>query len=208
MKNTSKVGLLIVTLFCFQACATNSESSSQVDRPLVEREYRLKEDREAFDAVRTQEPEEVRSQNDELAFMDKLFENPLKNPNDIRSQFSRALNKKREKFNKDMNKRREVFVKKERKDREQATKDFEKQRQEFKLQKASREQTKEFHDDLDQKRKDFYASQKEKREDFEAQMRDDRKNFEDYTREKQNDFNARLKEFTEKQKQIKSAPAK
>lgn len=206
MQNSTKVGVFFAFFFLITACATENEKPSQVDKPLVESQYRLQEDRKAFEELRSQVPQDVQQENDELAFMEKIFQSPLKNPSDIRSQFSKALTKRRDKFQKDMQKMRETFVKKERKDREQATKNFEKERNEFKTRKSSRDETKEFFDALDQKRKDFYADQKEKRDEFEAQMRDDRKNFEDYVKEKQNEFNARLKEFTDKQKELKKDP--
>lgn len=205
MKNASKVGLLSCCFILVAGCASESERPSQVDKPLVQREYRLQQDRKAFDEIRSQIPEDTQAENDELAFMEKLFENPLKDTSDIRAQFTKAVNKKREKFNDDLHKKREAYVKQERKDREQATKKFEEERSEFKLRKADREKSKEFYDELDQKRKDFYADQREKRDEFESQMRDDRKNFEDYMREKQSEFNARLKEFSDKQKQIKKS---
>ena len=203
MKNTSKVGLIVTFFLLATACANPTEKPSQVDKPLVESQYRLQEDRKAFEELRAQIPKDTQQENDEVAFMDKLFENPLKNPSDIRAQFSKALSKRRERFQKDMQKLRELFVRKERKDREQTTKNFEKERKEFKLRKSDRDQTKDFFAALDQKRKDFYTDQKEKRDEFEAQMRDDRNNFEDYARDKQNEFNAKLKDFTEKQKELK-----
>lgn len=201
--NLAKVGLTMGLLLTTSACASESKSESSVDKPLVETQYRLQEDRSAFDKLREEVPAATRDENDEIAFFDKLFQNPSQNPSEIRAQFNKALSRRRDKFQKDLLKRRESFVRQERKDRETATRQFEKERQEFKSRKADKEQTKEFFNTLDQKRKDFYANQKEKRDEFEAQMRDDRKNFEDYVREKQSEFNAKLKEFSDKQKDLK-----
>ncbi len=203
MQTVSKVGFILSLLMSLAACATNDGATSNADKPLVESEYKLQEDRKAFEELRSEVPQNIQDENDEVAFMEKLFTNPLKKPSDIRAQFSKALNKKREKFRKDMQKKREKFVKEERKARESMTKSFERERNEFNKTKTTREETKEFYASLDQRRKDFYSQQREQRDEFEAQMRDDRRNFEDYAREKQNDFNARLKEFTEKQKEIK-----
>lgn len=206
MRISPKVGsyfvvfVSILNVSC--ASAGGSSSDNKVDRPLVQPEYRLQEDRKAFDEVRSQVPEDKKVENDELAFVEKLFENPLEQPGKIRDRFNKLLTKKREKFSKDMTKQREAFVKKERKDRDQFTKDIEAQRKDFKGKKTTPDERKDFFADIELKRKDFYADQREKRDEFEAQIRDDRKNFEDYARDKSNDFNAKLKEFSEKQRDI------
>lgn len=199
----AKVGFVMGLFLTTSACASGTKEESSVDKPLVETQYRLQEDRSAFDKLREEVPAPTRDENDEVAFFEKLFQNPSKNPSEIRGQFNKALSRRRDRFQKDLLKRREAFVRQERKDREAATKQFEKERQEFKARKADKDQTKEFFNSLDQKRKDFYANQKEKRDEFEAQVRDDRKNFEDYVREKQSEFNAKLKEFSDKQRDLK-----
>lgn len=202
MKNTSKVVMSFIFLAALKVIAAGSENPNTDNAPLVQPEYKLQEDRKAFEEIRSQIPEVVKDENDELAFMEKLFSNPSKKTSEIRDQFSKALRKKRDRFQKDMRKKREVFVKKEREERKQALKGFDEEKARFRKQNVSREESKEFYDNLDRRRKDFYSGQRERREEFEAQFRDDRKNFEDYSREKQNDFNARLKEFTEKQKEL------
>jgi hypothetical protein len=202
MRISPKVELFFIVIFLSifnNSCAT---AEQKVDKPLVQPDYRLQEDRKAFEEVRSQVPEEKRIENDELAYIENLFENPLEKPAKIRDRFYKLLAKKRIKFSKDLTKRREAYVKEERKNREQFTKDIEAQRNEFKRRKTTTDERKEFFSDIELKRKDFYANQKEKRDDFEAQMRDDRKNFEDYAREKTNDFNARHREFSEKQRNI------
>ena len=206
MRISPKVGAFFVLFMSIfnVSCATAGDSSSDKnsDRPLVQPEYRLQEDRKAFDEVRSQVPEDKKIENDELAYIEKLFENPLEQPSKIRDRFSKLLSKKRDKFSKDMTKQRETFVKQERKDRDQFTKDIEAKRNDFKKKKTTADERKDFFADMELKRKDFYADQREKRDEFEAQMRDDRKNFEDYAHDKSNDFNARLKDFSDKQKEI------
>lgn len=194
--------LLLILFGLLSGCALSSKVDSNEDRPLVESSYLLKQDREAFEKLRTEVPAEKKDENDELAFLDQLFADPLKKPADIRDRFNRLLTQKRNLFQKDLKKKREDFVKQERKDRDQFVKELAKEREEFKQKKVDKDKTKDFFNELDLKRKDFFADQKEKRDIFEAQVRDDRKNFADYTKEKQFDFNARLKIFTEQQKAI------
>lgn len=197
------INVLLIFAGLLSGCAMNSSNESTADRPLVESNYRLQQDREAFEKLRSEIPPETRVENDELALMDQMFSNPLKNPSDIRNQFNRALNQKKDQFQKDLKKKREAYVKQEKKDREDFVKQLTQERENFKKQKVSKEKTKEFFDEHDLKRKDFFSSQKEKRELFEAQIRDDRKNFADYTKEKQTDFNSRLKIFMDQQKMLK-----
>lgn len=203
MRISPKVWLLFLPLFHLSCVSAEQKSSDEkINKPLVQPQYKLQEDRKAFDEVRSQIPEDKKAINDELAYMEKLFENPLEQPSKIRDRFQKLLMKKRESFAKDMTKKREAFVKQERKDRDQFTKEAEAKRNEFKKRKTTNDERKEFYADIDQKRKDFYANQREKRDEFEAQIRDDRKNFEDYVKEKSNDFNSRHKEFSAKQRDI------
>ena len=192
--------VIVSLVFCFFQLTNAHDSNS--DRPLVEKDYRLVEDRKAFESLRSEIPVEKQIENDELSYIEGLFSDPLKDPSRIREQFNKLLSKKRTIFSKDMQKLREAFVRQERKDREAFNRDFESQRAAFKKRKATREESREFFDSLDQKRKDFNASQKEKRDTFEEKMRDDRKNFEDYARDKQSDFNSRIREFTQKRTEI------
>ncbi len=204
MRNASKVLSSWLCLFLFSgviSCAS-AQSQSQLDKPLVEPQYRLQEDRKAFDDLRNQEPEAKRVENDELAYMENLFGNPLEKPDRIRDRFYKLISKKRELFSKDMTKRREAYVKEERKKRDEFTKSLERERNEFKNRKSTPDERKEFYADIEQKRKDYRENEREKRDEFEEQVRDDRKNFEDYAREKTNDFNARYREFTAKQRDI------
>jgi hypothetical protein len=176
--------------------------SSPEDRPLVQSNYLLKQDREAFDKLRSEIPTDIKDENDELALLDQMFSNPQRRPTDIRSHFNRLLTQKRNQFQKDLKKKREEFVKIERKDRDVFVKQLAQERESFKQKKANKEKTKQFYDELDLKRKDFFSEQKEKREIFEAQVRDDRKNYADYSKAIQLDFNSRLKVFTDQQKAI------
>lgn len=193
---------LLILAGLLVGCALNSNQDSSDDRPLVESNYLLKQDREAFEKIRSEVPIDKKDENDELALLDQLFSNPLKKPSDIRDQFNRLLTQKRNLFQKDLKKKREEFVKKERKDRDLFVKSLAQERENFKQNKADKEKTKEFYDEIDLKRKDFFSDQKDKRDVFEAQARDDRKNFEDYLKEKQSDFNSRFKAFTDQQKAI------
>ncbi len=200
--------LLLLVSGLLSGCSTSSENGSDADQPLVQSEYKLKQDREAFEELRKEVPPNVKEENDELAFLEQLFLNPLKNPSEIRDQFNKALRKKREALSKDLQRSRETFVKIERKERDSFSRKAKDKREQFKSQKLDREKTKEFYDELDLERKDFNAAQKDKRDLFESQMKDARKNFDDYSKVKQTDFNARLKVFQEKQKEILNSQKK
>lgn len=200
--------LLILISGLMSGCATSPENKDDSDQPLVQSEYKLKQDRDSFEQLRKEVPPNKKEENDELAFLEQLFSNPLKNPSEIREQFNKALRKKREALNQDLLKSRETFVKIERKERDSFSRKAKDKREQFKSQKLDREKTKEFYDELDIERKDFNAAQKDKRDIFESQVKDARKNFEDYSKEKQADFKARFKAFQEKQKEILNSQKK
>jgi hypothetical protein len=187
-------------LLALASCASNPAQAP--DQPLVQSQYRLQEDRQAFEKLRENVPEATKLENDELAFMEKLFLNPLERPQKIRDAFYKALQKKRDRFNKDLLKKREAFVKKERLDREAFSQALAQERADFRRSQVSLEKRKDFFAEIDRKRKDFHANQKEIRDDFEAQVRDDRKNFEDYLREKTADFHTRYREFEQRQRDL------
>jgi hypothetical protein len=193
---------VLVLIIFFAAASFSQGSDSKSEQPLVEKDYRLVEDRKEFEGLRSEIPIEKQIENDELSYLDGLMSDPLKDPNQIREKFNKLLSKKRSNFSKDMQKKRESYVRQERKMRDSFARDLESQRSDFKKRKSSRDESREFFELLDQKRKDFNAEQKEKRDAFEEKMRDDRKNFEDYARDKQSDFNSRIREFSQKRTQI------
>ena len=196
-------GNLLIGCF-FLACMSCQSNSNQspvvmpVDRAVVADQYRLQADREAFDKIRSEVPQETKTKNDELAFTLGLFDKADLPPDRIREKFNFELSKKKEKFNKDIQKKREDFVRQERKSREAFTQDHSKKRQEFSGTKHSSQERHDFYEELEQKRKDFYEGQKESRDAFEADIRDDRKNFEDYSKEKLSDFQFRFKQYEQK----------
>ena len=65
--------LLILLSGLLAGCATSSKNESDTDQPLVQSEYKLKQDREAFEELRKEVPSNVKEENDELAFLEQLF---------------------------------------------------------------------------------------------------------------------------------------
>lgn len=174
-----------------------------IERPIVDDKYRLKEDRQKFDEIRNEIPVDKKNENDELAFVLKLMGEVKLPPGQIREKFNTVVRKKRELFNKDMAKRRETFVKAERKEKESFNKQIETERKELQKKKMASDERREAYQEIDQKRKDFYTALREKRDSFESDIRDDRKNFEDYMREKNQDFTQELRAYTGRYDEMK-----
>lgn len=185
---------LATVLFLF-GCSSSPVEETRVDAPLVEGQYKLAADREAFADLRKQVPEETKIQNDESAFLEQLMADPSRPPARVREMFHAELSKKRSQFNKDLERRRTDFVRQERSDREAFQKQQEGARKDLRDQKMDLEIRRKAFADLEQKRKDFYQSQRERRDGFEADQRDRRKNFEDYHRQISADFNQAFKNF-------------
>lgn len=180
--------LVGVSLFLLPSCQSESKTSS-VDAPIVQDQYRLKEDREAFAEIRKEVPEDKKSQNDQQALILNMMSDLTHTPDEIREKFDSLATKKRDLFQKNMDKHREEYVKKERRDRERFTKKAETDRKKFTEGKRSTEEKLEFFADQDTQRRSFYSDQREKRDEFEANVRDQRKNFDDYIRAKTMEFN-------------------
>lgn len=193
---------LVVLLSAIESRAQNEgpESTS-----LVDENYSLKADREAFEELRKNIPANVKKENDEKAFMDGLVSDLSRSPSEVRNKFSSIVNKKRSLFNKDMTKAREQFNKIQKKERDEFTKDLADKRKDFAKKKSTSDERKEFYDDHESKRKDFYADQKEKRDEFEADMRDKRKNFDDYIRSKTDEFNQLHRDYSKRFEENKKA---
>lgn len=190
------IGFLVLP-WMVSGCASG-KSVEAVNAPLVEDRYRLSADRQAFDQIRAEVPEDQRRENDELAFVLQWMGEVKHRPAEIREKFNSAVAKKRSVFQKDMTNARSEFVKAERRERETFQKESENSRRDFRNRKASADERKAFFDDLDQKRRDFYAGQRERRDAFEAEARDKRKNFDDYIREKTAEFNQEHRAYSKR----------
>ncbi len=180
--------LVGVCFLLLSSCQTGSQKSAG-DAPLVQDQYRLKEDREAFAEIRKDIPDDRKTQNDEQALILNMMSDLKHSPGEIREKFDSMLTRKRSVFQKDLDKKREEYVKKERQDREKFTKTSETDRKKFTDVKHSADEKAEFFADQDTRRRNFYSDQREKRDEFEADVRDQRKNFDDYVRSKTMEFN-------------------
>ena len=194
----SKVISITVFLLFQMSCAnspTNTYRSSDESRPLVDDKYRLTADRQKFDEVRAQVPDNKKTENDEIAFILQLMSDPSKNPSSVREKFDSALSKKREKFSKDIQREREDYTKKERQERELFLKKMEDERKDFLRSKHGKEERDDFFNRQDEKRKDYFETQRERRNDFEADVTERRKDFEDYARGKASEFSQEYRAF-------------
>ena len=181
---------VVLLIFVLGGCGTtgSAPSASAVDEPLVESQYRLKADREAFEELRGQIDPGKKEENDELAFMLQWMAEPRIPPADVRRKFDQAVSRSRNRFQKDERKSREEFVRRERKDREDFNREQDSRRKAFNSGKPDRDKSREFYAELDRQRKEFNSSQREKRDTFEELQRDRRKNFDSYIREKTSEF--------------------
>lgn len=180
-----------------EASSAEKGSSSEVS---------LKADRSELDKLRSEIPDEVKRQNDEIALILSFINRETEEePNKVRDRFSTALRKRREALDKHLRRTRESFSKTEKKEREEFLKRSKEDRAEFLERKRSPDDRKRFFEDQEDKRKGFFADQTEKRKDFESSVQDERKRMEDFIREKQNQFNQEWRDYqiryTERKKQ-------
>ncbi len=202
MKNQLLILFLIGASFAAITSCESSDKKPSDSASLVQEQYRLKEDRESFDEIRKNVPEDKKIENDEMALILELMNDLSRSPSSIREKFDEMVRKKRNKVQKDLENRRAEYVKIEKSQREKFTKTAEKNRKSFASQKHSPEERNEFFGEQDNNRRIFYSEQRDKREEFEADMRDQRKNFDDYIRAKTLEFNQEHKAFIKKKSPI------
>lgn len=197
---------------CKTAPANNRYRDPKASGALVDSQYSLQADRDKLEELRKEIPAEIKTANDEEAFIPQLLGDGTRPPQDIRILFDQSLRKKRELFDRDMTREREAFGKQNKKLRDNFLATQGKERADFSKRKPSRDRSSEFFKDQDLKRQNFFADERERSSDFDAQSRDKRKNFEDYTRAKTNEFNAEMRAYTKRyedaQKAAREAGAK
>lgn len=193
--------LIVSLLLLFTACQSAPERVDEKQtEPLIPNEFSLKEDRSQFDELRKEIPDEIRRENDELAFVRSLMADGDTEPGKIRDRYYKAVRDRREKFNKAQRKLREEFSKRERSARESFLKSLKAEREQFmkrvKARKASHQERKDFFDEIEARRRDFFNDQRDNRNDFEARATEQRRAFDAYINERNQIFNQELREYT------------
>lgn len=156
----------------------------------------LKSDRSELEKLRSEIPDDVKKQNDEIAMvLSYVYRESEEEPSRLRDRFQAALRKRREVMDKHLRSSRDSFSKEERRLRDEFLRTSKDERDDYLSRKRSREDRKKFFDGQEDKRRAFFADQSEKRKDFESQVQDERKKLEDFIREKQNQFNQEWREY-------------
>ncbi len=180
-----------------QSSASTTESdqvppAADIDVP---KNYRLQEDRSAFDEIRQDISTEKKIENDELAVMLNLFSNPYDTPSKIRNKFNALIRKKRKAFDRKLKDERKAFNTEEKATRDEFLKDLKEQIKYFTVRRFSADERKKKLADIEVKRKAFFEDQKIRRGDFEEQKRAERANFEDYVRQKNSEFQQEMRNY-------------
>lgn len=156
----------------------------------------LKADRSELDKLRSEVPEDVKAQNDEIAMvLSYVYRDSEEEPNRLRDRFQAAIRKRRDAMDKHLRRSRDSFSKEERRLREDYLKKSKEEREEFLDRKRTSDERKKFFEEQEDRRRVFFADQAEKRKDFESQVQEERKKMEDFVREKQNQFNQEWREY-------------
>ncbi|MEQ1876590.1 MAG: hypothetical protein ABL958_08085, partial [Bdellovibrionia bacterium] len=101
--------LLIAMLVLGLGCSSSSENSKPASAEELQDEVRLKEDRTRLDELRAEIPDDVKTENDELAFSLNLAGDGTKAPSEVWSKFNDAARKRRESYDKTERKVREDY---------------------------------------------------------------------------------------------------
>lgn len=189
----------------FGASRDNKEKPSNESEDLGEQSLSLQKDREHLDKLRKDIPEEVKSENDDLAYLLKLFEDPKKKPSRIRNSFNDTIRKARKKNQKKFKKLRKEFKKKEKKNRKDFLKKQKEERNKFMADKPDREKSREFYNEQSAKRREYFADQRDKRKDFESEVRSQKKDFDVFLRDKRKQFDDHYRAFIKEQQAARRA---
>lgn len=204
-----KLYIILITVFfavsSFGASRDNKETPSNEVEPLAEQELSLKKDREHLDKLRKDIPEDVKRDNDDLAYILKLFEDPNKKPSRIRGKFNDTIRKARKKNQKKFKKLRKEFTKKEKKARKDFLKKQKEERNKFMADKPDKEKSREFYNDQTAKRREYFADQRDKRKDFESEVRSQKKEFDLFLRDKRKQFDDHYRAFIKEQQASRRA---
>lgn len=163
-------------------------------------EISLSEDRTHLEELRQDIPEEIKKENDELAFVLKLFDDKKRNPTTIQQEFNRRVSSVRQKSQRYFRKLRKNFDKEEKAKRKEFLKKAKEERTNFLKKKQSKENRDDFFNEEKSKGKEFFAEEREKRRDFESETRARQKDFESQLRDRRKEFDQRMKEFRDQQR--------
>ena len=163
----------------------------------------LEQDRKDLEKLREDIPEPIRKENDDLAFVLKLFEDKKRHPSKIQRQFDRVVRRMRKKKEGRLKKERDAFYKDQKKSRDEFTRNQKKKRKDFLDSKPEKDAKKAFFEDERTTRKAFYSEQKDQKKEFEYDQKDKRKEISEFFKDKRSEFRDLMREFRNEQKRIK-----
>ena len=177
-------------------CATKPVMQEKPKAQDLDSSVSLKADRERLDALRKEEPKDIRSKNDEEAKYLEWMDGKNK-PEAVREKFSKWSRELRDDFNKRSRELRDRYSAAERENRDSFTKSLQREREGVsKSWKADRR--KRFFEDQEVRRKKFFAEERDQRAKFESEIRGKTHDFKTSMEEKRQQFYERLKDYTER----------
>ena len=203
---------LLLFSLCFSISfiinASSSEPPKKSGTESSDQELSLQQDRAELDKLRKDIPEDVKRENDDMAFILKLFEDKKRKPSKIKRQFDKAYNRIRKKKQKEFKRERKEFTRIEKSQRKKSIAEAKKKRKEYLDSKPTKDDKKTFFDDERTKRKEYFSDEKEKRRDFESDLRARKKESDDFLRDRRKEFSDRLRQFKKDQKELKEMEKK
>jgi hypothetical protein len=188
--------VLSILLVLGQGCSSSDDKKGPATSQELQEEVRLKADRTQLDELRKEIPDDVKTENDELAFSLNLTADGNKAPHEVWSKFNDAARKRRESYDKTERKVRDEFNKNEKKKRDDFLAAQKKKRDDFFSDKPTSDERNRFSNDQDSKRREYFDEERDRRKDFESEVRQKRADFEAYLREKRSAFDNEMKAYS------------
>ncbi len=174
------------------------KSSESSEGEKNESEITIKSDRSYLDDLRKEVPEDVRSENDELATILNLMSGTKNPPSEINNRFQHILRRSRKKFEDQQRRDRSQFDRSERKKRDEFLATKKKEQEKFLNEKRSKEERAEFFRNHDEEKRLFFSDLQDRRREFESETRIKRNDQESYFRERTSTFNQELKDYSKR----------
>jgi len=169
---------------------------------VAQNEVSLKEDQKTIEELREKIPEDIKSENDQLGFILKLFDDKTRRSDSIQREFDKYISRLRKEHDALAKQKRTQFSKKEKKSSSDFHAKSKSTRESFLKDKPDSSKRKEFFENERAEKQAFYSTEKEQRKDFETTIKVEKSDFEDKIKRVRKDFEEKKKIFIREQKEL------
>ncbi len=169
---------------------------------LAQNEVSLKDDQKTIEELRENIPEDIKSENDQLGFILKLFDDKTRRSDSIQREFDKYISRLRKEHDTLAKQKRNQFTKNEKSSRNDFLAKSKDARLNFLKDKPVTDKRKEFFENERTERQAYFSTEKDQRKDFESNIKSEKSDFEDKIKRIRKDFDEKKKVFLREQKEL------